>query len=80
MSDFPRCARPGQTSYSFADLDRDFDKHMRPDDEPIPGRDDLDPRDFIRPDGSYDYTALNQPDESMRAHIETWRGNKGAIR
>jgi hypothetical protein len=79
MSDFPRiCANaPG---YSFDQLDRDFARTMRPDAETIPGRDDLDPRDFIRPDGSYDVTPLNLPDESMRAHIETWRENKGAIR
>ena len=70
MSDFPRiCANP--PAYSFA---------MRTDDEPIPGRDDLDPRDFIRPDGSYDYTPLNQPDDAMQAHVRQWRENKGAIR
>lgn len=87
MTDYPRCARPGQGGHEWERLERDmerlfgkFRQPMRPDDEAIPGRDDLDPRDFIRPDGSYDVTAMNLPDESMHAHIEQWRANKGAIR
>ena len=61
---------------------------MRFDNDPIPGRDDLeelgiapgfaeipmpvDPRDFIRPDGSYSVTPLNAPDsaavDAVNAH------------